>query len=154
MLGTGYTVGDRIGLRRKLTELIKRGIIRKYGKRNKPDVRDIRDVITDFLVKIFEHTKNELAREEGYTENCAVEFVVTVPTIWSQKSSRILQKCVEAAIQVTKFGALANGSVDNLFIIPEPEAGLTWLLQTTSAVVSDNHLPRNLISITSITSMA
>jgi hypothetical protein len=135
MLDTDYTEGDRKGLRRQVTDLIKRGIIRKYGKRSEPDVRDIRDVITDFLVKVFEHTKNELAREEGYTEHCAVEFVVTVPTVWSQEASRILQKCMEAAIQAAKFGVLANGSLDNLFIIPEPEAGLTWLLQITTATV-------------------
>jgi hypothetical protein len=64
-----------------------------------------------------------------------VEFVVTVPTIWSQEASRILQFCVEAAIQVTEFGELKNGSVDNLFLIPEPEGGLTWLLQITRAMV-------------------
>jgi hypothetical protein len=139
MLSTAYTEGDRKDLRRQIARLIKRGIIRKYGKKSRPDIRDVRDVITDFLIKIFEHTKNYLAREEGYTKDCPVEFVITVPTIWSQEASRILQFCVEAAIQATEFGSLKNGSVDNLFLVAEPEAGLTWLLQNTSAmVVCDN----------------
>jgi hypothetical protein len=135
MLGTAYTEGDRRDLRRKINHLVHRGIIRKYGRRSEPDVRDIRDVITDFLIKVFEHTKKYLAREEGYTRGCRVEFVITVPTIWSQEASRILQFCVEAAIKTTEFGELKNGSVDNLFLIPEPEGGLTWLLQITRAMV-------------------
>ena len=139
MLSTAYTEGDRKDLRRQIARLIKRGIIRKYGKKSRPDIRDVRDVITDFLIKIFEHTKNYLAREEGYTKDCPVEFVITVPTIWSQEASRILQFCMESAIQATEFGSLKNGSVDNLFLVAEPEAGLTWLLQNTSAmVVCDN----------------
>jgi hypothetical protein len=135
MLSTAYTEGHRKDLRRQIAQLIKRGIIRKYGKRSRPDTRDVRDVITDFLIKIFEHTKTYLAREEGYTKDCPVQFVITVPAIWSQQASRILQFCVEAAIQATEFGSLTNGSVDNLFLIAEPEAGLTWLLQNTIAMV-------------------
>jgi hypothetical protein len=135
LLGTTYTEGDRKTLRRQITRLINQGIIRKYGKRADPDVRDVRDVITDFLIKVFEHTKNYLARKDGYIKGCPVEFVVTVPTIWTQEASRILQFCVEAAIKETELGCLKNGSVDNLFLIPEPEAGLTWLLQITKAMV-------------------
>jgi hypothetical protein len=139
LLGTTYTEGDRRTLRNQITHLINHGIIRKYGKRAEPDVRDVRDVITDFLVKVFEHTKTYLTRQEGYTKSCPVEFVVTVPTIWTQEASRILQFCVEAAIQATEFGRLKNGSVNNLFIVPEPEAGLTWLLQNTKTLgVSSN----------------
>ena len=62
MLGTAYTEGNRNELRRQITSLINQGIIRKYGKRSEPDIRDIRDVITDFLIKVFEHTKSRLTR--------------------------------------------------------------------------------------------
>jgi hypothetical protein len=136
LLSTNYTEGDRKTLRNQITRLVNQGIIRKYGKRKDSDVRDIRDVITDFLIKVFEHTKSYLARKEGYTKDCPVEFVITVPTIWTQEASRILQFCVETAIKDTEFGCLKNGSVDNLFLIPEPEAGLTWLLQITKALVA------------------
>jgi hypothetical protein len=71
--------------------------------------------MTDFLIKIFEQTKNYLAREESYAKDCPVELVITLPTIWSQEASRILQFCVEAVIQATEFGSLKNESVDNLF---------------------------------------
>jgi len=135
LLGTAYTEGDRRTLRSQITRLVNHGIIRKYGKKREPDVRDVRDVITDFLTKVFQHTRNYLARREGYFKGCPVEFVITVPTVWTQEASRILQFSVEAAIKATEFGCLQNGSVDNLFLIPEPEAGLTWLLQSTKATV-------------------
>ncbi|KAE9373611.1 hypothetical protein N431DRAFT_231547 [Stipitochalara longipes BDJ] len=136
LLGTAYTEGDRKALRNQITRLVNHGIIRKYGKKREPDIRDIRDVITDFLIKVFQHTKNYLGRREGYFKGCPVEFVITVPTVWTQEASRILQFSVEAAIKATEFGCLKNGSVDNLFLIPEPEAGLTWLLQFTRAIVT------------------
>jgi hypothetical protein len=135
LLGTAYTEGDRRTLRNQITRLVNSGIIRKYGKKREPDVRDIRDVITDFLTKVFQHTKNYLKRREGYFKGCPVEFVITVPTVWTQEASRILQFSVEAAIKATEFGCLKNGSVDNLFLIAEPEAGLTWLLSSTRAIV-------------------
>lgn len=135
LLGTRYTEGDRITLRSQINRLVNQGIIRKYGKRAGPDLRDVRDIITDFLTKVFEHTKAYLSRHEDYTPDCPVEFVITVPTIWTQEASRILQFCVETAIKATEFGCLKNGSVDNLFLIPEPEAGLTWLLQDTKELV-------------------
>ncbi|PMD41330.1 hypothetical protein L207DRAFT_486961 [Hyaloscypha variabilis F] len=136
LLGTAYTEGDRRTLRNQITRLVNSGIIRKYGKKREPDVRDIRDVITDFLTKVFQHTKNYLKRREGYFKGCPVEFVITVPTVWTQEASRILQFSVEAAIKATEFGCLKNGSIDNLFLIPEPEAGLTWLLSSTRAIVT------------------
>jgi hypothetical protein len=114
--------------------MVKRGIIRKYGKRNEPDPRDLKDIIADFLTKVLEHTKQQLAIHEEFTEGCCVEFVVTVPTIWSPEASRILQFSVAAAIQTTRFGTVCDGSIDNL-LVTEPEAGLTWLLQNTAALV-------------------
>lgn len=135
LLTTSFTDRDRKDLRRQVTAMVKRGIIRKYGKRNEPDPRDLRDIIADFLTKVLEHTKQQLAIHEEFTEGCSVEFVVTVPTIWSPEASRILQFSVAAAIQATRFGTVCDGSIDNLFLVTEPEAGLTWLLQNTAALV-------------------
>lgn len=122
-----HTKDDRERLRPRLDHLIKTGIIRKHGK-NTPDVRDVQDAITDFLVEVFKHTMQQLVENEEFTQECLVSFVLTVPVIWSPKSSRVLQHAVEAAIEVTGFGTLGHGSVDNLFIIAEPEAAATYLL--------------------------
>ena len=138
LLSTDYTEGDRKDLRRQVNYLIQQRIIRKYGKRNAPDMRDITDVITDFLIKVLEHTNDQLTIHEGFVGQCPVDFVIAVPTIWSPAASRILQSCLEAAISATGFGRLANGSLDNPYFTPEPEAGVTWLLQNTRAIVVSN----------------
>jgi hypothetical protein len=120
LVKTPYTKNERTELRRKVNHLINRRIIRKYGKRSEPDVRDIRDVITDFLIKVFQHTKEQLIIYEDYSDHSTVEFVISVPTIWSSEASRVLQFCVEAAIDATGLGRLKDDCVENLFIIPEP----------------------------------
>ena len=134
MLGTEYTKAGRKGLQSQLTCLVERGIIRKYGKRAEPDTRDIRDVITDFIIKMLQHTQNQLAIYHGYTPRCLVEITFPVPTVWSPEGSRIMQFCVEAAIRATSFGTLTNGSVHNLFIGSEPEAGIGFLIQNTKEI--------------------
>jgi hypothetical protein len=135
LVNTSYTQKDRLVLRHQLNQLIKKGLIRKYGKRHEPDDRDVRDVIADFLIKVFQHTKEQLVEYEGLRDHCKVDFVITVPTIWSQESSRVLQVCVEDAIRATGFGRLTNESISNLFIIPEPEAAATFLLGNSHAML-------------------
>jgi hypothetical protein len=128
MLNTEHTEEDRRQLRQQVRWLIKKKIIRKYGKKTTDDMRDVRDLITDFLVKVYEHTKQQLVIYEDFDDQCTVDFVMAVPTIWSSQSSRILQASVEAAIRASSFGKLVNNSLGNLFIVPEPEGGVTWML--------------------------
>lgn len=130
-----HTKDDRERLRPKLEHLIERGLIRKYGKRRIPTSRDVQDAISDFLVEVFLHTKKQLIENEGLTEASKVSFVLAVPVIWSPTSSRILQYAVEAAIRTTGFGTLGHGSVDNLFIITEPEAAATYLLGSSHDMI-------------------
>ncbi|KAH6723782.1 hypothetical protein BKA61DRAFT_626706 [Leptodontidium sp. MPI-SDFR-AT-0119] len=131
-----HTKDDRERLRPKLEHLIERGLIRKYGKRRIPTSRDVQDAISDFLVEVFLHTKKQLIENEGLTEASKVSFVLAVPVIWSPTSSRILQYAVEAAIRTTGFGTLGHGSVDNLFIITEPEAAATYLLGSSHDMIA------------------
>ena len=134
LVNSTYTKEDRERLRPRLDNLIKMGIIRKYGK-NEPDARDAQDAITDFLVEVFKHTMQQLVENEGFSKECPVSFVLTVPVIWSPKSSRVLQYAVEEAIEATGFGTLGHGSVDNLFIIAEPEAAATYLLRSSHDIL-------------------
>ncbi|KAH7305661.1 hypothetical protein BKA65DRAFT_520707 [Rhexocercosporidium sp. MPI-PUGE-AT-0058] len=136
LVHTHHTKDDRDRLRPRLDHLIKQGLIQKYGKRRIPTPRDVQDVISDFLVEVFYHTKQQLIEIEGLTEASKVSFVLTVPVIWSPKSSRILQYAVEAAIRITGFGTLGHGSVDNLFIITEPEAAATHLLGSSHDMIA------------------
>jgi hypothetical protein len=130
-----YTREGRNSLRRKVNQLIAKGLIRKYGKKKQDDARDIRDVITDFLVKVLDHIRDQLVTFEGFTDEWTVEFVITEPTAWTKKSSRVMQACMEAATRATGFGALGNGSVHTLFIIPEPEAAATYMLGQANQVL-------------------
>ncbi|KAJ5054792.1 uncharacterized protein L3040_001056 [Drepanopeziza brunnea f. sp. 'multigermtubi'] len=136
LVDTAHTQEDRDRLRPKLDHLISQGLIQKYGKRYSPNERDVQDTISDFLIEVFQHTKKQLMETEGLTEECQVSFVMTVPAIWSPRSSRILQYAMEAAIRTTGLGTLGYGSVDNLFIITEPEAAATYLLRKSHEMIA------------------
>lgn len=128
LVSSEYTRADRERLRPQLDSLISGGFIRKFKHKKTQDPRDVQDVITDFMIEVFKHTKLQLTENAGYTPACPVSFVLTVPVIWCPRSSRVLQYAVEAAIGATGFGTLNHGSVDNIFIINEPEAAATFLL--------------------------
>lgn len=129
LVSSKHTVKDRQRLRPQLNRLIDAGIIRKFGKREEPDARDAQDIIADFLIPVLRHTHEQLVKfEDFHSSNCSVLFALTVPTIWSSKSSRVLQYALEDAIKITGFGTLGHGSVDNLFVVSEPEAAATYLL--------------------------
>ena len=135
LVTTPHTKEDRVRLQPRLNHLLERGIIRKYGRRHTPNARDVQDTISDFLVEVFRHTKQELIAKEGLTEQSKVSFVLTVPVIWSPRSSRILQYAVDTAIRETGLGTLGHGSADNLFIIAEPEAAATYLLGSSHDMI-------------------
>lgn len=129
LVSSKHTVKDRQRLRPQLNRLINAGIIRKFSKREEPDARDAQDIIADFLVPVLRHTHEQLVKfEDFHSNNCSVSFALTVPTIWSSKSSRVLQYALDDAIRVTGFGTLGHGSVDNLFVVSEPEAAAAYLL--------------------------
>ena len=92
------------------------------------------DVISDFLVEVFKHTKRQLELHYNFNGSCAVEFVLCVPAIWTQKASRIMQTAMETAIRSSRFGLLENGGVNNLFIVSEPEAASAYVLEEENVV--------------------
>ena len=135
LVDTPYTQDTRDSLKNKIKFLRNKGLIRKYGNMLMDDVRDVRDIITDFLVKVLEHVREQLVAFEKFNDNWKVEIVITVPTAWSSNSSRILGASIETAMAATGFGSLKNRAINNLFIIPEPEAAATWMLGNDHEVV-------------------
>jgi hypothetical protein len=110
--------------------------------KRKKIIKEKEDVITDYLKYLLSHVKNELIRDHGFSNACPVEFVLCVPPIWTPNASRIMQKCLEIAIRKSGFGSVENDSVDNLFIVSEPEAAATYVLaSTTTVLVSREPLP-------------
>lgn len=142
LVETEYTNEDRKGLRNTFTGLLKEGIIRRHGKRSKTesDMWDAVDPISDYLVKVLQHTKEQLTLLHGFTDQTPVDFVMTVPTVWSPEASRVLQTAVKAAIQATTFGKPGGTTADNIFLISEPEAAATFLLESSEDIsVSSFH---------------
>lgn len=129
LLDTKHTHKDRERLDPQLQHLIDKKMIRKHGKLDSlPGFRDVQDIITDYLVPVLQHTRRELIKRERYTDKCSVMFALTVPTIWSLKSSRVLQYALEEAIRITGFGTLTDRSVESLCVITEPKAAAAYLL--------------------------
>jgi len=86
------------------------------------------DVISDYLEQLFKHTKNELRRLNEYSDSTRVEFVLCVPAVWPSRACRVMQAAMSTAAKRSEFGNLVNGSLDNLFIISEPEAAAACVL--------------------------
>ncbi|KAM3088283.1 hypothetical protein ACMFMG_002337 [Clarireedia jacksonii] len=130
-----YTEQERVYLTELLQYLRAHGIIRKFGCKTASDERDVLDIITDFLVKLLEHTKSELSRLHGFSDNSQVEFAITVPTAWSPGASRILQTALQTAAKAVKFGKIAEKESITPYIISEPEAAATYMLAGNNDVL-------------------
>lgn len=95
-------------------------------------IKDDIDLIAHYLEQLFKHAYLKLV-EDGYTEQSKVEFVLCIPAIWKARASRKMQIAMTQAIQRSNFGKLQNKSIDNLFIVSEPEAAATAAVQSNKA---------------------
>ena len=95
-------------------------------------IKNESDIIADFLEHLFRHTKAQLIMSHGFHDDCTIEFVLCVPAMWTQKACRTMQTAMAVAISRSGFGNLHNGSVDNLFIVSEPEAAAACVLADNS----------------------
>ncbi|KAF7929793.1 hypothetical protein EAE99_004697 [Botrytis elliptica] len=134
LVPTAYTHDDRIELLRSIEILIENGIIRKHGSKNEPDARDVLDIFTDFLVKVLNHTKEQLIQLHNFSSQSVVEFALTVPTIWSPNASRILQTALQNAARLVKFGNISPKKAVVPYIVSEPEAAAIYMLAGNSSV--------------------
>jgi hypothetical protein len=99
-------------------------VLRKVGL-----IKANTDIIAHYLEQLFRHTHVRLI-EEGYTEESRVEFVLCVPAIWKAGACRQMHAAMSGAILKSGFGNLQNGSINNLFIVSEPEAAATAAVQS------------------------
>ncbi|TGO50521.1 hypothetical protein BOTNAR_0390g00090 [Botryotinia narcissicola] len=134
LVPTAYTHDDRVELLRSMEILIENGIIRKHGSKDEPDARDVLDIFTDFLVKVLNHTKDQLIQLHNFSSQSVVEFALTVPTIWSPNASRILQTALQTAARLVKFGHISTKKVVIPYIVSEPEAAALYMLAGNSSV--------------------
>lgn len=92
-------------------------------------IRKDSDLISDYLRVLFIHAKAYLMEKHGLDSSCTIEHVLCVPIVWTSKACRTMQACMETAIRATDFGSL-----DNLFIVSEPEAAAASVLQDSDNI--------------------
>ncbi|KAF4972875.1 hypothetical protein FSARC_646 [Fusarium sarcochroum] len=94
-------------------------------------------VIADFLTYLLEHTQYEL-QDKGFDNSYRREIVLCVPAIWTQKACRDMQTCLAVAMKRANFQGVdvQNNSIENLFIVSEPEAAAAYMLTTSPEIKS------------------
>ncbi|KAJ4267095.1 hypothetical protein NW762_003193 [Fusarium torreyae] len=92
-------------------------------------------VIADFLTQLLEHTQYEL-QSKGFDDSYHREIVLCVPAIWTQKACRDMQTCLAVAMKRASFQGVdvQNNSIENLFIVSEPEAAAAYMLTTSPGI--------------------
>ncbi|EME49731.1 hypothetical protein DOTSEDRAFT_68491 [Dothistroma septosporum NZE10] len=85
--------------------------------------RTVMDAVTDYLTKIYEHTMETMTRRygEGFIKSTKVDFVLTVPAVWSDAAKNATLQAAERA---------GMGSRHELKLISEPEAAAVYTLKT------------------------
>jgi hypothetical protein len=96
------------------------------------EVKSEDDLIVHFLEQLFRHVKQELTLHHGYTTQCHVEYIICVPPIWSSKACRRMEYAMAKALRRCKLLGRAVESIDNMFIVAEPEAAATYILLSSS----------------------
>ncbi|KAI9805455.1 MAG: hypothetical protein M1825_000706 [Sarcosagium campestre] len=96
--------------------------LRKYN-------RNVMDAVADYLTQIYKHTMDTLTRRygESFMSMTKVEFVLTVPAVWSDAAKN-------ATLQAAERAGLGNRH--ELRLISEPEAAAVYTLKA----IQPNHL--------------
>jgi hypothetical protein len=96
--------------------------LRQYGK-------TVMDAVSDYLTEIYKHTMENLTRRYGdaFMAKTKVEFVLTVPAVWSDSAKNATLQAAERA---------GMGNRHNLKLISEPEAAAVYTLKA----IQPNHL--------------
>lgn len=98
--------------------------------------RTVMDAVSDYLTKIYEHTMQTLTRRygESFVSTTKVEFVLTVPAVWSDAAKNATLQAAERA---------GMGKRHELKLISEPEAAAVYTLKTiqmSGLKVGDNFI--------------
>ncbi|KAM0433418.1 hypothetical protein ACHAPT_004296 [Fusarium lateritium] len=78
----------------------------------------------------FRDVRHDLEEEEVEDDCWQFEIVLCVPAIWDPKALRIMQTSLAAAMDRARFPGvdIQNNSIENLFIVSEPEAAATFMV--------------------------
>lgn len=85
--------------------------------------KSVQDVVRDYLQMLYDHTITMLTRSLGQTfvENTKIEFILTCPAVWSDRSKN-------ATLQAAEGTGMAKSC--KIRLISEPEAAALYTLKT------------------------
>jgi hypothetical protein len=85
--------------------------------------RTVMDAVSDYLTRLYRHTMETLTRRygESFVSTTPVEFVLTVPAVWSDAAKNATLQAAERA---------GMGRRHELKLISEPEAAAVYTLRT------------------------
>lgn len=85
--------------------------------------KSVQDVVRDYLQMLYDHTITMLTRSLGQTfvENTRIEFILTCPAVWSDRSKN-------ATLQAAEGTGMAKSC--KIRLISEPEAAALYTLKT------------------------
>lgn len=85
--------------------------------------KSVQDVVRDYLQMLYDHTITMLTRSLGQTfvENTKIEFILTCPAVWSDRSKN-------ATLQAAEGTGMARSC--KIRLISEPEAAALYTLKT------------------------
>ncbi|KAK4987678.1 hypothetical protein LTR50_004425 [Elasticomyces elasticus] len=98
--------------------------------------KTVMDAVTDYLTQLYKHTMETLTRRygESFMATTPVEFVLTVPAVWSDAAKNATLQAAERA---------GMGRRNELRLISEPEAAAVYTLkaiQPNNLKVGDNFI--------------
>ncbi|KAH1348934.1 hypothetical protein KXX14_002897 [Aspergillus fumigatus] len=97
-------------------------------------INDSMDLIVDFSSHLLAHTKAQLISLHMFNDNDSVEWVLCVPVVWRRRAVRKMQDALIEASRRSLFGRTISNSVENLYIVSEPEAAAAHVLASTREV--------------------
>ncbi|KAK3677146.1 hypothetical protein LTR78_002684 [Recurvomyces mirabilis] len=130
----GYSVGpDELRLQcmkllldpnQALPEYVKRDVLEQHLREAG---KTAEEVVTDYLTALYHHARERIVLEfgEAFMASTKMEFVLTVPAVWSDKAK-----------DATLRAARKAGIPGNIRMISEPEAAAVYTLQS----IQPNHL--------------
>lgn len=106
---------------------------RDLSKDSKNKMRSLKgvktvDIITEYLTYLLRHARERLPQILEPRRDTAMEFVLCLPTKWTDKAARVMQSALTSAIERSEISTLKDGAIENLFLVAESEAAAAHVL--------------------------
>jgi hypothetical protein len=113
--------GETDGIRAEISTIVQT-LMRKRVLKNETEV------YKHFLSHLLKHTKDQLMATNELKPHMYIQFVLCVPAKWPTRACRIMQTALEEAVIEAAISDSAEKSVQNMFMISEPEAAAECIL--------------------------